>query len=110
MPRRKTILPAQAGYPRLDDKRAFARFKVAAAAIKAPKKSASARPTSAKVPRERERGAATAASREQLLAQLLLANAKVEELEARLANVTDRIAWIADRLHSLLHQKDESQR
>ena len=38
--------------------------------------------------------------------QLTSAEAKVTELEVRLAAVTDRIAWIADRLHSLLEARE----
>ena len=38
--------------------------------------------------------------------QLTNAEAKVRELEVRLAAVTDRIAWIADRLHSLLEARE----
>ena len=38
--------------------------------------------------------------------QLTSAEAKVRELEFRLAAVTDRIAWIADRLHSLLEARE----
>ena len=38
--------------------------------------------------------------------QLTSAEAKIRELEIRLAAVTDRIAWIADRLHSLLEARE----
>ena len=41
-------------------------------------------------------------NRDDLTLQLGAAEARVRELEERLAAVTDRIAWIADRLHSLL--------
>lgn len=34
--------------------------------------------------------------------RLLAAETRVKELEARLATVSDRIAWTVDRLHSLL--------
>ena len=40
--------------------------------------------------------------REDPLERLANAEAKVKDLEGRLAAVTDRIAWITDRLHSLL--------
>ena len=41
-------------------------------------------------------------SPEGLERDLLAAQARIKELENRLAGVTDRIAWITDRLHSLL--------
>jgi hypothetical protein len=41
-------------------------------------------------------------SREDLMRQLAEAETRILELEARLRGVTDRIAWIADRLHALL--------
>jgi hypothetical protein len=44
-------------------------------------------------------------SREMLLRDLTVAEAKINDLEKRLALVTDRIAWVADRLHSILADK-----
>ncbi len=44
-------------------------------------------------------------SREVLERDLAAAEAKIRDMEKRLALVTDRIAWIADRLHSILHDE-----
>jgi hypothetical protein len=38
--------------------------------------------------------------------QLAEAEARIVALEARLNTVTDRVAWIADRLHALLSDQD----
>jgi hypothetical protein len=44
-------------------------------------------------------------SREALERDLATAEIKIKEMEKRLALVTDRIAWVADRLHSILDEK-----
>jgi hypothetical protein len=46
------------------------------------------------------------ASREDLERQLAEAELRILELEARLNGVTDRIAWIADRLHQVLDDRE----
>jgi hypothetical protein len=46
------------------------------------------------------------APQDDLERQLAEAKARIVELEARLNSVTDRVAWIADRLHVLLSDQD----
>lgn len=71
---------------------------LAAAAARAPKKTAaprtSGRPVKSVPPAE--------PVRVDLPQQLAEAEARILELEARLSGLADRIAWIADRLHGLL--------
>jgi hypothetical protein len=45
-------------------------------------------------------------TRDDLARQLVEAQQRIVELEARLSRVTDRVAWIADRLHAVLNQED----
>ena len=68
-----------------------------AAAIKPVKKTAALKPVSGK--REPATAVPTARSLPETLAE---AHARIRALEARLDEVTNRIAWVSDRLHSLL--------
>jgi hypothetical protein len=70
----------------------------AAASGRSPKKTAMARIVAG--------ASGKAAAQGELERQLAEAEVRILELEARLNGVTDRVAWIADRLHALLSEHD----
>ena len=90
MKRRRDMKLAPVKPSRSDGESGTKRQSVAAATRSAPKKTAPAKL------------APETKSPDALQRDLAAADAKIRDLENRLALATDRIAWIADRLHSIL--------
>ncbi len=100
--RRALILPKLPSKANVGGAAAMRHKTLAATSGRATKKSTLLRPdtrTAAKV-------VPVVASRVDLERQLADAEAQILELQARLNTVTDRVAWIADRLHGLLSDQD----
>ena len=105
MTRRSTHKAAKAVVIPLGERRAPERRSTLAAAANVAKKTAAAKTAGQKSAQTKSSARAKAnkdADRNEHQRLLAVAEARIKELEVRLANVTDRIAWVVDRLHSVL--------